>query len=264
MAVNENDIGLVLYDEFDSHQKNSDTNIQHVTSDEKTAWNAKADDTSLTEHKNAAVLDHPDESVTTSKLADEGVTTEKIADGAVTMEKVADGTISEEKFDSALSAAFTGKEDRESKGQANGYAPLDATGKLPDEYLNESFVKNARPYVENTIPTSGELSLNTIYDIGIQSNNEITLVLPRGNVGNFIQVDFITENIMPSLIISAASSALLSDYDFTPEPNMIYSLFFDYGILGYGIVGSDTAASTIYGWRFSFAEYTYTPNGSEG
>ena len=88
MAVNENDIGLVSYEEFDSHQKNSDTSIQHVTADEKSAWNAKADDTSLSAHKGASVLDHPDESVTTAKLADEGVTTPKIADGAVTKDKL--------------------------------------------------------------------------------------------------------------------------------------------------------------------------------
>ena len=43
MAVNENDIALVSYDEFDSHQRNSDTSIQHVTADEKSVWNAKAD-----------------------------------------------------------------------------------------------------------------------------------------------------------------------------------------------------------------------------
>ncbi len=161
MAVNENDIGLVSYEEFDSHQKNSDTSIQHVTADEKSAWNAKADDTSLSAHKGASVLDHPDESVTTAKLADEGVTTPKIADGAVTKTKiadgavtktkiadgavtktkVADGAISEGKFDSELFAAFTGKENIENKGQPNGYAPLDANGKLPDSYLYGVTVK---------------------------------------------------------------------------------------------------------------------------
>ena len=49
MAVNENDIALVSYDEFDSHQKNSDTSIQHVTADEKSVWNAKADKTIVDE-----------------------------------------------------------------------------------------------------------------------------------------------------------------------------------------------------------------------
>lgn len=288
MAVNENDIGLVSYEEFDSHQKNSDTSIQHVTADEKSAWNAKADDTSLSAHKGASVLDHPDESVTTAKLADEGVTTPKIADGAVTKDKldpvtvqtpldaagthaadktnphavtkaqvglgnvdnvkqatkqefdahreaekldhpdgsvttdkladgavvegkigsgavtaaklgasavetakikdgavtkdkiganavetekvadgaitaaklgasavetdkikdgavtktkIADGAVSEDKLSTDLSAAFTGKENSENKGQPNGYAPLDANGKLPDSYLYGVTVK---------------------------------------------------------------------------------------------------------------------------
>ena len=50
MAINENDIGLVSYDEFDAHQKNSDTSIQHVTADEKDAWNAKADETELADY----------------------------------------------------------------------------------------------------------------------------------------------------------------------------------------------------------------------
>lgn len=124
--------------------------------------------------------------------------------------------------------------------------------------INESYVKNTRPYIENTIPTSGELSLNTIYDIGVQ--NDLTLILPTAEVGNFIQVDFLSGATAATLTVSASSSALLSDYNFTPEPNMIYSLFFDYGVLAF----DETTQSNIYGWRFNFAEYTYTPNGSEG
>ena len=124
--------------------------------------------------------------------------------------------------------------------------------------INESFVKNARPYIENTIPTTEALSPNTIYDIGVQ--NDLTLILPTAEVGNFIQVDFLSGATATTLTVSASSSALLSDYDFTPEPNMIYSLFFDYGVLGY----DETAHSNIYGWRFNYAEYTYTPDGSEG
>ena len=151
------------------------------------------------------------------------------------------------------------------------------------DYVDSTYVKNARPYIITAIPTKiekqqvtitspdgltimgeedvevpDELSLNTIYDIGIQS--DLTLILPTAEVGNFIQVDFLSGATATTLTVSAASSALLSDYDFTPEPNMIYSLFFDYGVLGY----DETANSNIYGWRFSFAEYTYTPDGSEG
>lgn len=151
------------------------------------------------------------------------------------------------------------------------------------DYVDGTYVKDARPYIRTAIPTKiekqpvtittpdgftitgeedvevpDELSLNTIYDIGVQ--NDITLILPTAEVGNFIQVDFLSGATATTLTVSAASSALLSDYDFTPEPNMIYSLFFDYGVLGY----DETAQSNIYGWRFSFAEYTYTPDESEG
>ncbi|WP_270167615.1 hypothetical protein [Paenibacillus sp. SYP-B4298] len=45
----------------------------------------------ITQHKTAAVLDHPDKSVTTSKLADKGVTQAKIADKAVGSGQLADG-----------------------------------------------------------------------------------------------------------------------------------------------------------------------------
>ena len=102
------------------------------------------------------------------------------------------------------------------------------------------------------------LSKNTVYDIGPQDNT--TLILPVAEVGNFIQVDFLSGSTPTVLSVSADSTALISDFDFTPKSNMIYSLFFDYGILGY-----DTESSTnIYGWRFSYAEYTYAADESEG
>ncbi len=54
-------------------------------------------------HKSASVLDHPDGSVTTAKLADEAVTEEKIADCAITAEKLSDELM--ETIDIALSTA---------------------------------------------------------------------------------------------------------------------------------------------------------------
>ena len=42
MAIQENDIGLVSFEEFDEHQTNTDPSILHVTQDEKNAWNDKA------------------------------------------------------------------------------------------------------------------------------------------------------------------------------------------------------------------------------
>ena len=114
---------------------------------------------------------------------------------------------------------------------------MNADGSLP-------YVHTARPYVEETLPEV--LALNTIYDLGTQTN--VTLKLPSANVGNFIQVDFLCGDTPATFTIDAASSAIVSDYDFTPEPDKAYSLFFDYGRL----------AGSLYGWRFSYAEYTYT------
>lgn len=48
---------------------------------------------SLTTHREAATLDHPDGSVTTDKLADGAVTTEKLASEAVTEAKLSSGVI---------------------------------------------------------------------------------------------------------------------------------------------------------------------------
>ena len=42
----------------------------------------------ITNHKNSTILDHPDGSVTTAKLADNSVTTSKIANGSVTADKI--------------------------------------------------------------------------------------------------------------------------------------------------------------------------------
>ena len=82
-----------------------------------------------------------DGAITAEKLGASAVETDKLKDGAVTKTKIADGAVSESKFDSDLSAAFTGKENSGNKGQPNGYAPLDANGKLPDSYLYSVTVK---------------------------------------------------------------------------------------------------------------------------
>ena len=121
--------------------------------------------------------------------------------------------------------------------QVYSHTVMNADGSLP-------YVHTARPYVEETL--SEALALNTIYDLGTQTS--VTLKLPSANVGNFIQVDFLCGDTPATFTIDAASSAIVSDYDFTPEPDKAYSLFFDYGRL----------AGSLYGWRFSYAEYTYT------
>lgn len=124
------------------------------------------------------------------------------------------------------------------------YAGKVTVGADAEELATKSDVHTARPYVEETLPEV--LALNTIYDLGTQTS--VTLKLPSANVGNFIQVDFLCGDTPATFTIDAASSAIVSDYDFTPEPDKAYSLFFDYGRL----------AGSLYGWRFSYAEYTYT------
>lgn len=52
----------------------------------------------VSDHKAAAVLDHPDGSVTTAKIANSSITTEKIANDAVTKNKIEDEAVSTEKL----------------------------------------------------------------------------------------------------------------------------------------------------------------------
>ena len=121
--------------------------------------------------------------------------------------------------------------------QVYDHTVMNPDGSLP-------YVHEARPYVKTAV--SDTLSLNTIYDLGEQT--ELSIKLPSANVGNFIQVDFICGDTPTIFTIDAASSAVSSNYDFTPEQDKVYSLFFDYGRL----------TKDLYGWRFSYAEYTYT------
>ena len=79
MAIQENDIGLVSFEEFDEHQTNADDKILHVTQTEKDAWNGKAGSDDLKGHKEAVELDHPDGSVTSDKIANEAVTKDKLS-----------------------------------------------------------------------------------------------------------------------------------------------------------------------------------------
>lgn len=91
-----------------------------------------------------------------------------------------------------------------------------------------------------TLPTT--LSINTIYDLGEQTN--LSINLPHGKLGDFIQVDFLSTATPTTLTITATSG--MSDYDLIPEANTIYSLYFNWIRLD-----ADT-----YGWGFGYAEYT--------
>ena len=79
MEIQENDIGLVSFDEFNEHQTNADDNILHVTKAEKDAWNGKLSGAELSTHRTSQELDHPDGSVTTDKIANDAVTSDKLS-----------------------------------------------------------------------------------------------------------------------------------------------------------------------------------------
>ena len=100
--------------------------------------------------------------------------------------------------------------------------------------------------VNSNVKTSLDdiITSNTLYDLGEQTN--LTLTLPSGQLGDFIQVDFLSTDTPTTLTITATSG--LSDYDLIPEANTIYSLYFSWIRLD----------ATTYGWGFGYAEYTRT------
>ena len=88
------------------------------------------------------------------------------------------------------------------------------------------------------------LDVNTIYDLGEQ--DALTLNLPSGKLGDFIEVDFLSTQTPTTLTITA--SAGMSDYELIPDANTIYSLYFNW-------IRLDVEN---YGWGFGYAEYTRT------
>ena len=104
--------------------------------------------------------------------------------------------------------------------------------------INETITTKTNTVVPET------LAINTIYDLGEQTS--LTLALPSGQLGDFIQVDFLSTATPTTLTITATSG--LSDYDLIPEANTIYSLYFNWIRLD----------ATTYGWGFGYAEYTRT------
>ena len=88
------------------------------------------------------------------------------------------------------------------------------------------------------------LAVNTIYDLGEQ--DALTLNLPSGKLGDFIEVDFLSTQTPTTLTITASSG--MSDYELIPDANTIYSLYFNW-------IRLDVET---YGWGFGYAEYTRT------
>ena len=92
------------------------------------------------------------------------------------------------------------------------------------------------------------ITVNTIYDLGVQT--ALTITLPSGQIGDFIQFDFISGETATTLTVNSSSG--LVGFDLIPGTNTIYTLYFDWGETG--LDGTDV----IYGWRFNYSEYSIT------
>ena len=104
--------------------------------------------------------------------------------------------------------------------------------------------------INPTVKTALEdtITVNTIYDLGVQT--ALTITLPSGQVGDFIQVDFISGSTATTLTVNSSSG--LVGFDLIPGTNTIYTLYFDWGETG--LDGTDVT----YGWRFNYSEYSIT------
>ena len=89
-------------------------------------------------------------------------------------------------------------------------------------------------------------TVNTIYDLGVQT--ELVITLPSGQVGDFIQVDFISGSTATTLTVNSSSGIV--GFDLIPAANTIYTLYFDWGVTGYD------GTEVTYGWRFNYSEYS--------
>lgn len=106
-------------------------------------------------------------------------------------------------------------------------------------------IDDVRPAVKNTIDT---IAVNTIYDLGIQTTLNITL--PSGQIGDFIEFDFISGETATTLTVTSSSG--LVGFDLIPGTNTIYTLYFDWGVAGYD------GTSITHGWRCNYSEYSIT------
>lgn len=107
-------------------------------------------------------------------------------------------------------------------------------------------VRSVYPIIQTEL--TDPITVNTIYNLGLQTSIDITL--PAGQIGDFIQFDFISRDT--ATILNVTSDNELIGEDLIPEVNKLYSLCFDWGIIGY----TDGAEDPInYGWRFSYSEY---------
>lgn len=104
-------------------------------------------------------------------------------------------------------------------------------------------IDDVRPAVKNAIDI---IAVNTIYDLGLQTALNITL--PSGQIGDFVEFDFISGETATNLTVNSSSG--LIGFDLIPGTNTIYTLYFDWGVAGYD------GTSITYGWRCNYSEYS--------
>ena len=151
----------------------------------------KRQDAAFLSHKSAAVLDHPDDSVTTAKLQDDAVTDQKIGNrtfGGITGKLQA--------LLSAIQAALDKKENTSGKGAAGGYAGLDTSAKIPLNQLPDVILGQMvhagdvaiGASAVATLTTSGKTILGITSNTITLTNNTAVTTGYRANQGNYFLV----------------------------------------------------------------------------
>ena len=105
-------------------------------------------------------------------------------------------------------------------------------------------VRSVYPIIKTDLTET--ITVNTIYDLGLQTTVDITL--PSGQIGDFVQFDFISKETATTLTVNSSSG--LVGFDLIPEINSIYTLYFDWGEIGVN------ETEVIYGWRCNYSEYS--------
>ena len=115
---------------------------------------------------------------------------------------------------------------------------------ITDAYTKTEIDNKVNPTVKTAL--DDPITVNTIYDLGVQT--ALTITLPSGQIGDFIQFDFISGETATTLTVNSSSG--LVGFDLIPGTNTIYTLYFDWGETG--LYGTDVT----YGWRFNYSEYS--------
>ena len=98
-------------------------------------------------------------------------------------------------------------------------------------------VRSVRPTTSTTNPTL--LEINTIYDLGEQTS--VVVQLPNGQLGDFIEISFISKT---ATTLNITSTYGMTDLDLTPEAGNSYNIYCEWGQI-------DT---NVYGWKLAYFE----------